>query len=69
MILPVFAKKDHVEMSFTVEYDLEKRPKQIFPDGREEYQEDAGRWALFQQAEEVGFLFNCLIRMSAAAHI
>ena len=39
-------------MSFNVHYSLDKRPKQIFTDGREEYPEDARRWSLFQQAQQ-----------------
>jgi hypothetical protein len=39
--------------SFTVQYNLDKRSRQILPDGKEEYPDDAGQWALFQQAEEV----------------
>jgi hypothetical protein len=40
--------------SFTVQYNLDKRSRQILPDGSEEYPDDARQWALFQQAEEVG---------------
>jgi hypothetical protein len=39
--------------AFTVQYNLDKRSRQILPDGREEYPDDARQWALFQQAEEV----------------
>jgi hypothetical protein len=41
-------------MSFTVHFAVDRRPQQVLADGSEEFQDDAGRWALFEAAEQVG---------------